>query len=133
MLGGKINNPFKDMSASFHSELIISCANSRKNHRRIGRKLASFYTSQNDQIQELLKPLSTLSAEGEEEEAAMAFKVKLAVNLSLAANIALAALQLYAAISSLSLALFASCIDAGEWTTTGVRKRSISMLIILNF
>jgi divalent metal cation (Fe/Co/Zn/Cd) transporter len=36
------------------------------------------------------------------------------VNLSFACNTVLAAVQLYAAISSLSLALFASCIDAGE-------------------
>jgi len=34
------------------------------------------------------------------------------VNISFAANICLAVVQLYAAISSLSLALFASCIDA---------------------
>ena len=88
----------------------------RKGHRRLGRKLASFYTSQNDHIQEMLKPLSTLSAEGEQTEAEMALKVKIAVNLSLGANVCLAALQLYAAISSGSLALFASCIDAGEST-----------------
>ncbi len=53
----------------------------------------------------------------------MALKVKLAVNISFGANILLAILQLYAAISSLSLALFASSIDAGEcyevWRETG--------------
>jgi hypothetical protein len=43
-----------------------------------------------------------------------ALKVKIAINASLVANIILAGVQLYAAISSLSLALFASCIDAGE-------------------
>jgi len=81
-------------------------------HRKKGKKIASFYTAQNDHIQDLLKPLATLSAEGEQEVLDNAFKVKLAVNLSFFFNICLAILQLYAAISSLSLALFASCIDA---------------------
>ena len=62
----------------------------------------------------MLKPLSTLSAEGEQDVKDFALKVKIAVNASLVANVLLAGLQLYAAISSLSLALFASSIDAGE-------------------
>jgi hypothetical protein len=81
--------------------------------RKKGKKIASFYTAQNDHIQDLLKPLSTLSAEAEQQVLDNAFKVKLAVNLSFGFNIILAVVQLYAAISSLSLALFASCIDAG--------------------
>jgi divalent metal cation (Fe/Co/Zn/Cd) transporter len=68
--------------------------------------------AQNDYINTVLKSLKTLSAEGEQEEADAAWSVKLAVNVSFGANIVLAILQLYAAISSLSLALFASCIDA---------------------
>ncbi|ORX40607.1 cation efflux family-domain-containing protein [Kockovaella imperatae] len=84
----------------------------RKNKKRIGKKLAAFYSAQNDHIQDMLKPLSTLSAEGEQSAEDMALKVKIAVNASLIANVCLAALQLYAAISSGSLALFASCIDA---------------------
>ena len=60
----------------------------------------------------MLKPLSVLSSEGEQDARDNAFKVKLAVNISFACNIALAIVQLYAAISSLSLALFASCVDA---------------------
>lgn len=60
----------------------------------------------------MLKPLSTLINEGKQEEADNALKVKIAVNLSFFFNIVLAIVQLYAAISSLSLALFASCIDA---------------------
>ncbi|WWD19661.1 hypothetical protein CI109_104123 [Kwoniella shandongensis] len=80
--------------------------------RKKGSKLANFYTDQNSRIEDLLKPLSTLSAEAAQETKDNALKVKIAVNLSLAANIVLAVVQLYAAISSLSLALFASCIDA---------------------
>jgi divalent metal cation (Fe/Co/Zn/Cd) transporter len=44
----------------------------------------------------------------------MALKVKLAVNISFFANCCLAILQLYAAISSGSLSLFATCADSGE-------------------
>ncbi|GFZ48702.1 hypothetical protein JCM24511_06451 [Saitozyma sp. JCM 24511] len=80
--------------------------------RKKGKKIASFYADQNDHIQDMLKPLSTLSAEGEQDVRDNALKVKIAVNLSFACNTVLAIVQLYAAISSLSLALFASCIDA---------------------
>jgi hypothetical protein len=91
------------------------CADSWDSCRRKkGKKIASFYADQNDHIQDMLKPLSTLSAEGEQDVRDNALKVKIAVNLSFACNTVLAAVQLYAAISSLSLALFASCIDAGE-------------------
>jgi divalent metal cation (Fe/Co/Zn/Cd) transporter len=55
-----------------------------------------------------------LSAEGEEDAKNSALSVKIAVNLSFGCNIVLAIIQLYAAISSGSLALFASCVDSGE-------------------
>ncbi|KAL7418424.1 hypothetical protein Q5752_006882 [Cryptotrichosporon argae] len=84
----------------------------RAPHKRTGRALASFYSAQNAQIADLLKPMSAHTADAEQDAADMALKVKIAVNVSFAANIVLAILQLYAAISSLSLALFASCIDA---------------------
>lgn len=75
-------------------------------------KVASFYESQNEHIDNLLKPMDVHSAEARDAGAAAALKVKIAVNVSFAANICLAAIQLYAAISSMSLALFASCVDA---------------------
>ncbi|KIR62559.1 cation diffusion facilitator 1 [Cryptococcus bacillisporus CA1873] len=77
-----------------------------------GSKLASFYESQNEHINDLLKPMSAHSAEAAQDAENNALKMKIAVNASLVANTALAILQLYAAISSMSLALFASCIDA---------------------
>jgi hypothetical protein len=80
---------------------------------RSASKVASFYEGQNNLIGNLLKPLSAHTAEGLEEEAAMALKVKIAINVSFVCNILLAILQLYAAISSRSLALFASCVDSG--------------------
>lgn len=81
-----------------------------------GRQLAQFYSGQNEHIDNLLKPLAVHTAEANQKADDMALKVKIAVNVSFAANIILAGVQLYAAISSMSLALFASCIDAGEWT-----------------
>lgn len=54
----------------------------------------------------------------------MALKVKLAVNISFFANCCLAVLQLYAAITSGSLALFATCADSGESMYTPVRYRA---------
>lgn len=83
-----------------------------------GSKLASFYESQNEHINGLLKPMSAHSAEAAQDAENNALKVKIAVNASLVANSALAILQLYAAISSMSLALFASCIDAGWFPPT---------------
>lgn len=80
--------------------------------RRKGRRIATFYMAQNDHILDMLKPLSTLSAEGEQDARDNALKVKLAINISFGANIVLAVLQLYAAISSGSLALFATMIDS---------------------
>lgn len=79
-----------------------------------GKQLANFYTAQNEHIQDLLKPLAAHTADGEQGEKDMALKVKLAVNISFGCNIVLAGLQLYAAVSSGSLALFATAIDSGE-------------------
>lgn len=85
--------------------------------RRKGKPIAKFYMAQNDQISSLLKPLSTLSAEGEEDAKNSALSVKIAVNVSFGCNIVLAVVQLYAAIASGSLALFASCVDSGRLCT----------------
>lgn len=82
--------------------------------QRKSANVASYYKEQNRHIDRLLKPMAVHTAEGESDAADMALKVKIAVNVSFACNIALAAIQLYAAISSMSLALFATCVDAGE-------------------
>lgn len=82
--------------------------------KRKAGKVASFYENQNEHIDNLLKPMDVHTAEARDAGEAAALKVKIAVNVSFAANICLAAIQLYAAISSLSLALFASCVDAGK-------------------
>ncbi|BEI81019.1 hypothetical protein CcaverHIS002_0201790 [Cutaneotrichosporon cavernicola] len=79
---------------------------------RADSKVAKFYEAQNDHIGRLLKPMHVHTAEGAEAVDSMALKVKIAVNVSFVANIILAGVQLYAAISSMSIALFASCVDA---------------------
>jgi hypothetical protein len=84
----------------------------RDGSRRRSKKVAAFYADQNERIDTLLKPLSTLSAEGAQEATDNAFRVKLAVNLSFGCNCILAVLQLYAAITSGSLALFATMVDS---------------------
>ncbi|WOO82291.1 Metal tolerance protein 3 [Vanrija pseudolonga] len=83
-----------------------------RTRRTKNTKLAAFYEAQNEHIGNLLKPLAVHTTDAEQEEKDMALKVKIAINVSFAANIILAGVQLYAAISSLSLSLFASCIDA---------------------
>jgi hypothetical protein len=108
-----------------HADSWVSC------RRKKGKKIASFYSDQNDHIQDMLKPLSTLSAEGEQDVRDNALKVKIAVNLSFACNAVLAVVQLYAAISSLSLALFASCIDAGERIRTLARINGCWVVLMM--
>ncbi|TYJ57936.1 hypothetical protein B9479_001291 [Cryptococcus floricola] len=77
-----------------------------------GKKIANFYEGQNERINGMLKPLSAHTADAKQSAADNALKVKIAINVSFAMNICLAIIQLYAAVSSLSLAMFASCIDA---------------------
>jgi divalent metal cation (Fe/Co/Zn/Cd) transporter len=86
--------------------------NRRDQSRRKGKKVAEFYNNQNERIDTLLKPLSTLSAEGAQEVTDNAYRIKLAVNISFGFNCILAVLQLYAAITSGSLALFATMVDS---------------------
>ncbi|KAJ9110023.1 hypothetical protein QFC20_003097 [Naganishia adeliensis] len=80
--------------------------------RKKSGKITQFYEEQNDHIERLLKPMHILTSEAQDEENDSAGSVRLAIRLSLIANFLLAGLQLYAAISSLSLSLFATCIDA---------------------
>ncbi|KAI8829226.1 cation efflux family-domain-containing protein [Chytriomyces cf. hyalinus JEL632] len=76
---------------------------------RKGRNLAKFYESQNERIEELLKPVDQ---EVDENEEANLVKLNIAMYGSLIANILLLGLQLFAAITSKSLALFATMADS---------------------
>ncbi|KAL0955440.1 hypothetical protein HGRIS_001683 [Hohenbuehelia grisea] len=83
-----------------------------RRRRGKGVKVANYYARQNDLITASLKSMEEHTEEGKVEEEASRLPVKIAIWASLLANIALAVLQLYAAISSLSLSLFATCIDS---------------------
>lgn len=86
--------------------------------RRSGKRaLADFYERQNAEIVELLYAGCVPGDDQNDAAAAVAHEqrgaaVRAAVWGSLAANVVLLALQLYVAISSASMALFATCADA---------------------
>ncbi|CAO1638221.1 unnamed protein product [Parajaminaea phylloscopi] len=80
--------------------------------RKAERNMKRFYEEQNEHIERLLKPIHAHGQDDDEARQDNALKVKIAVYGSLAANCILAILQLYAAISSLSLSLFATAADS---------------------
>ncbi|KAK9703207.1 hypothetical protein K7432_010858 [Basidiobolus ranarum] len=80
----------------------------QKVKKQQGKGVFSFYEEQNQIINDLLTPVNT----GASSEDARLLKVKIAVYGSFGANIALFFLQLYAAISSGSLSLFATMADS---------------------
>ncbi|KAF9040285.1 hypothetical protein BDZ89DRAFT_1129188 [Hymenopellis radicata] len=80
-----------------------------------GSVVARYQSKQNEAstlIEYLLKPLDEHAMEAKDEEDAARLFVKLAVWASLISNVALCVLQMYAAISSLSLSLLATGIDS---------------------
>lgn len=79
---------------------------------RQARKLQHFYENQNENIERWLKPVDEHVRLAKEFEGDTQLKYKIAVIGSFVANLALAVLQLYAAISSRSLALLATMADA---------------------
>ncbi|BGP52141.1 hypothetical protein JCM10450v2_008112 [Rhodotorula kratochvilovae] len=80
--------------------------------RRRKVKSHAFYKRQNQHIEGLLKHIDDHVREAEEDEDSHRLAIKIAIYGSLAANCILAILQLYAAISSLSLSIFGTAIDS---------------------
>lgn len=76
------------------------------------KKVEQFYTSQNENIERLLKPVDEHVRVAKAEEGANHVKFRIAVVGSFVANILLAALQLYAAAASHSLSLFTTMADS---------------------
>jgi divalent metal cation (Fe/Co/Zn/Cd) transporter len=76
------------------------------------RNIQTFYESQNENIERLLKPVDDHRREAKELEGDTHLKYKIAVVGSFVANICLAVLQVYGAVSSGSLALFTTMADA---------------------
>lgn len=80
--------------------------------RKHGKHLETYHRKQNDLIASLLKPMEEHTEEAKNDGEASRLPVKIAVWASLISNFGLCVLQLYAAISSLSLSLLATGIDS---------------------
>ncbi|KAJ4499252.1 CDF-like metal transporter [Lentinula lateritia] len=76
------------------------------------KKLQNYYARQNNLIVSLLKSMEEHTTEARDEEDAARLPVKIAIWASLIANLILCVLQMYAAISALSLSLLATGIDS---------------------
>lgn len=72
--------------------------------RRKGKKLANFYKIQNSRINDVLKPMSAHTSNASQEKANTALRVRITIHEPFTVDCCLAVLQLYAAISSGSLA-----------------------------
>ncbi|OBZ78819.1 Metal tolerance protein 7 [Grifola frondosa] len=80
--------------------------------RQKGRRLEKYHREQNNLIDALLKSMDEHTEEARVEEETARIPVKIAVWASLIANLSLCILQMYAAVSSLSLSLLATGIDS---------------------
>ncbi|RPD64685.1 CDF-like metal transporter [Lentinus tigrinus ALCF2SS1-7] len=80
--------------------------------RRKGKSLEQYHRHQNSLINDLLKPMDEHTEQARVEEEQARLPVKIAIWASLIANLSLCVLQMYAAISSLSLSLLATGIDS---------------------
>ncbi|KAK0444064.1 CDF-like metal transporter [Armillaria borealis] len=74
--------------------------------------IGKFYETQNEKIDALLKSMESHAQDGKDDTRDSALKVKIAVYASFIANCTLSILQLYAAISSLSLSFFVTAADS---------------------
>lgn len=80
--------------------------------RKAGKQVKMYYEKQNLLIENLLKPISKHAAEDEDATEKASNMVQFLIYANIVANFVLAGLQLYAAISSLSLSLFATAADS---------------------
>ncbi|KAG0633974.1 hypothetical protein HOY80DRAFT_895677 [Tuber brumale] len=87
-------------------------ANNQRKQKVDVKGIHEFYQSQNQSIQQLLKPVEEHRREAKDEKGDTRIRYLIAVNGSFAANIILAVLQLYGALSSGSLSLFATMADS---------------------
>lgn len=96
-------------STSSSSTTPVSPVPDRYKRREIDVKgVQEFYEAQNELIDRLLKTVDEHRSDAKQERGSTRLKYILAVQGSFAANVVLSGLQLYAAISSGSLSLFAS-------------------------
>jgi len=82
--------------------------NDKGKHKVDIKGIHEFYQNQNQSIQQLLKPVEEHRREAKDERGDTRIRYLIAVRGSFIANIILAVLQIYGALSSGSLSLFAS-------------------------
>lgn len=80
--------------------------------RKKGKPLESYHRKQNELIGNLLKPMAVHTQEARDSADSARLQVKIAVYASLLANLTLSVIQIYAAVSSLSLSFFATAVDS---------------------
>ncbi|KAF8627252.1 hypothetical protein AX15_004458 [Amanita polypyramis BW_CC] len=80
--------------------------------RRKGTVVAEYQKKQNNLVQYVLKPMEEHTEESKAGEEAARLPIKIAIWASLVGNFALCIIQLWAAITSLSLSLLATGIDS---------------------
>ncbi|KAG8904422.1 hypothetical protein FRB99_001801 [Tulasnella sp. 403] len=83
-----------------------------RNRKKSGKRVEKYYKDQNELIGNLLKPLEEHTSDAKEAEDAAKLPVRIAVLASLLANAALCILQIYATVTSGSLAILAAGIDS---------------------
>lgn len=84
----------------------------KRGNTKMKKQVGKFYEQQNEKIEAMLKSLEIHAQEGSDGAQENALKVKIAIRVSFIANCLLSVLQLYAAISSLSLSFFATAADS---------------------
>ncbi|PBL04361.1 CDF-like metal transporter [Armillaria gallica] len=105
-----VDDPFR-LRAALRDPDDVATLRRRWNPRK-QRRIGKFYETQNEKIDAMLKTMESHAQEGEKGTRESALKVKIAVYASFIANCILSILQLYAAISSLSLSFFATAADS---------------------
>ncbi|KAJ7935456.1 cation efflux family-domain-containing protein [Mycena leptocephala] len=100
------------LASRLQSEEHIQNLRQRKQRRKQGKDVGEFYKKQNKQIQALLMTMDQHIESAQEDEDTNRLAIKIAIYGSLVANCVLAILQIYAAVSSLSLSFFATAMDA---------------------
>ncbi|KAJ7645541.1 CDF-like metal transporter [Mycena polygramma] len=100
------------LASRLQTEEQIQQLRQRKKKRKQGKEIGEFYTKQNKQIESLLMTMDQHIEVAQEEEDTNRLAIKIAIYGSLVANCVLAILQIYAAVSSLSLSFFATAMDA---------------------
>ncbi|EPT03404.1 hypothetical protein FOMPIDRAFT_1046948 [Fomitopsis schrenkii] len=119
--------------------------------RKAGKRLVKYHVKQNALISSLLKSIEEHTEEAKAEEAESRLPIQIAIYTSLIGNFLLCVLQIYAAVTSASLSLLATSVDAtfdfgsnvvlywlhrkalsldtGEWPVGGARLETIGNIV----